>query len=48
MQKYNEADITWATVGSLEHVRENLIETLAFLSGINTTEIQRSLDELRM
>jgi hypothetical protein len=48
MQKYDEAEVTWATVGSLEHVRENLIETLAFLSGINTTEIQRSLDELRM
>lgn len=48
MQKYDEAEITWATVGSLEHVRENLTETLAFLSGINTTEIQRNLDELRM
>jgi hypothetical protein len=46
MQKYDEAELTWADVGSLEHVRENLIETLAFLSGIEQTDIQRSLDEL--
>jgi hypothetical protein len=32
----------------LEHVRENLIETLAFFSGVEQSEIKRSLDELHM
>jgi len=40
--------VTWASVGSLEHVREQLMETLAFFSGFEKSEIQRSLDELHM
>lgn len=39
-------EITWATVGTVAHVREKLIETLEFLSGVSQPEIQRSLDEL--
>ncbi len=46
LDKQNDDEVTWATVGSLEHVRENLIETLAFFSGVEQSEIQRSLDEL--
>ena len=46
LQKQDDKEVTWATVGSLEHVRENLIETLAFFSGVEQPEIQRSLDEL--
>ena len=41
-------EVTWASVGSLEHVREQLVETLAFFSGVEQSEIQRSLDELHM
>ena len=48
LDKQNDDEITWATVGSLEHVRENLIETLAFFSGVEQSEIKRSLDELHM
>ncbi len=39
-------DLNWATIGTLGHVRKNLVETLAFLSGFEESEIQRSLDEL--
>ncbi len=46
LDKHSDDNVTWATVGSLEHVRENLIETLAFFSGIDEAEIKRSLDEL--
>ena len=46
LQKHEAQDISWGTVSSLEHVRENLTETLAFLSGIDQAEIIRSLDEL--
>lgn len=49
LEKYDDDDeVTWASVGSLEHVRENLIETLAFFSGVEQSEIKRSLDELHM
>ncbi len=48
LDKESADEVTWASVGSLEHVRENLIETLALLSGVNQSEIQRSLDELHM
>jgi len=41
-------EVSWASVGSLEHVREQLLETLAFFSGVDQAEIQRSLDELHM
>jgi hypothetical protein len=48
LDKDRDDEVTWASVGSLEHVRENLIETLAFFSGVEQSEIQRSLDELHM
>jgi len=48
LDKEKADEVTWASVGSLEHVRENLIETLAFFSGVEQSEIQRSLDELHM
>jgi len=48
LDKDSDDEMTWASVGSLEHVRENLIETLAFFSGVEQSEIQRSLDELHM
>ena len=48
LDKEAEDEATWASVGTLEHVRENLIETLAFFSGVEQSEIQRSLDELHM
>ena len=48
LEKQDDDKITWATVGSLEHVRESLIETLAFFSGFEKSEIKRSLDELHM
>jgi len=44
----DDDEVSWASVGSLEHVRENLIETLAFFSGFERSEIQRNLDELHM
>jgi len=46
LEKQNDDEVTWGTVGTLEHVRQNLIETLAFFSGIDESEIKRSLDEL--
>jgi len=48
LDKDSDDEVTWASVGSLEHVRENLIETLAFFAGVEQSEIQRSLDELHM
>ena len=49
LDKYDDdGEVSWASVGSLEHVREQLVETLAFFSGVEQTEIQRSLDELHM
>jgi len=40
-------ETTWATLGSLAHVRDGLKDLLAFFSGVPAAEIQRSLDELR-
>ena len=49
LEKFEDDDeVTWASIGSLEHVREQLLETLAFFSGVDQAEIQRSLDELHM
>ena len=48
LEKDNDEEVTWASVGSLEHVRESLVETLAMFSGVEQSEIQRSLDELHM
>lgn len=46
LDKQDGREVTWATVGTLEHVRENLVETLAAFSGVEQSEIQGSLDEL--
>ena len=48
LEKHDDQEVSWATVGSLESVREQLLETLAFFSGVEQSEIQRSLDELHM
>ena len=40
--------VQWPLVDSLIHVRQNMIETLNFLSGIDTSEIENSLEETRM
>jgi len=40
--------INWAHVGSLNHIRQNLLETLSFMSGIETQAIEESLEETRM
>lgn len=46
LQKEPET-IQWPRVGTLNHVRQNLIETLSFLSGFETREIENSLEEIR-
>ena len=48
LEKQNDDEVTWAAVNSLEHVRENMIETLASFSGAEQSKIQRDLDELHM
>jgi len=48
LEKHEDQEVTWASVGTLEHVRTQLIETLASFSGVEQTEIKRSLDELHM
>lgn len=37
--------LNWAKVGDLNYIRESLIETLSFMSGIETSMIDQSLDE---
>lgn len=48
LDKQDGREVTWASVGTLGHVRQQLIEALASFSGVEQSEIQRSLDELRM
>ena len=48
LDKDQKDEVTWASVGSLEHVCEQLVEALAFFSGVEPSEIRRSLDELHM
>lgn len=38
----------WGHVGSLNHIRENLIETLAFMSGFDAKEIKNTLEETKL
>ena len=38
----------WGIPNELAHVKRNLKETLAFLSGNEVSEIDKSLEELRM
>ena len=40
--------IQWGWVGTLNHVRQNLIETLAFMSGFSEEEVKNTLEEMRM
>jgi hypothetical protein len=40
-------EITWSQVGSLQHVRRNLIETLSFLSGIEERSIEETLKDMQ-
>lgn len=40
--------VQWGWVGTLNHVRQNLIETLSFLSGFSEEEIKNTLEETRM
>ena len=37
-------EIHWGHVGDLKHIRQNLIETLSFMSGISVDEIEETLD----
>ena len=39
------ADLNWGHVGSLSHVRTNLIETLSFISSIDQDQIKDGLAE---
>lgn len=48
LEKYDDAEVTWATVGSLGYIRDQLMETLESFSSVPRTEIQRNLDELHM
>ena len=40
--------IQWGWVGTLKHVRQNLIETLSSMSGFSEDEIKNTLEETRM
>jgi len=42
------AKLNWGHVGSLNHIRENLIETLAFMSGFDAKEIENTLEESKL
>ena len=46
LDKDDGEPITWASVGSLGHVREELVNVLAFLSDTEAGDIRRNLDEL--
>ena len=46
LDKYDDAEVSYASLNTLESVRDGLIETLSLFSGVKPTEIQRSLDEL--
>ncbi|MDD5458137.1 MAG: hypothetical protein PHF37_01925 [Phycisphaerae bacterium] len=41
-------DLNWAHVGNLKHVKSELLETLSFLSGFTTGQIERTLEEAKM
>ena len=38
----------WGHVGRLNHIRENLIETLAFMSGFDAGQIKNTLEETKL
>jgi len=39
--------ITWGEVGNLQHVRRNMLETVAFLSELEEADIEETLNTLR-
>lgn len=41
-------EINWGHVGDLKHIRQNLIETLSFMSGFEVSEIENTLQETRL
>jgi len=43
---YTKGEVTWAHAGSLSHVREQLIETFAFISGEEPEAIEERLSAL--
>lgn len=45
LDKINRKEASWPTVGSLTEVRKQLIETLSFMSGFKTEEIENTLLE---
>lgn len=40
--------LNWGNVGDMNYIRESLIETLSFMSGFETKQIEDSLDESHM
>ena len=40
--------ITWGAVGNLHHVRRNLVETVAFLSNLEETDVEAAIKNLRI
>ncbi len=42
-----ETDANWGIVGSLAHVREHLIESVQFLSGLDREDVESALDDMR-
>ena len=46
LTKDADEEITWASFGSLAKVKQDLKETLEFLSNVPTDQIERSLEEL--
>lgn len=41
-------DLNWGHTGSLNRVRQDLLETLSFLSGFDIESIKENLEESRM
>lgn len=41
-------ELHWGHVGNLKRIRENLLETLSFMSGIEIAEIENTLQETRL
>jgi hypothetical protein len=46
VDRQRQSGVDEATVRTLSDVRDSLVSTLAFISGVGRKEIQRSLDEL--
>ena len=48
LQKDEERPATWPGVGSLTKVKDDLMDTLEFLSGVSKDAIQENLDDLNL